>query len=74
MEKKATTITQPTIPDISTLHYCSQVTPSKAHGAAISECFEQEDGQYWVTNGEYASQVCYCPYCGKKAPVQPSED
>lgn len=27
-------------------------------------------GQFWVSNGEYGTQVNYCPKCGAKAPVQ----
>jgi len=39
-------------------------------GGAVEECFENENGQLWVSNGEYCSQVNYCPYCGFKAPRQ----
>lgn len=38
-------------------------------GVAIEDCSER-DGEFWVGNGEYASQVNYCPVCGEKAPVQ----
>ncbi len=36
------------------------------YGPAITTSFE-EDGQIYVTNGEYISRVNYCPYTGKKA-------
>ena len=40
------------------------------YGGAIYDCEENEDGELWVDNGEYASQVNYCPYCGYKAKAQ----
>ncbi len=48
---------------------------SDSYGRAIYSCYEREttDGgpkELWVGNGEYESQVNYCPYCGKKAEVQ----
>ena len=36
------------------------------YGPAITSSFE-ENGQVYVTNGEYISRVNYCPYTGKKA-------
>ena len=42
---------------------------SEHYGPAITTSFE-EDGQIWVTNGEYISRVNYCPYTGKKASSQ----
>lgn len=33
-------------------------------GAAVEDCLEHEDGTLWVDNGEYASRVNYCPFCG----------
>tara|TARA_Y100001938_G_scaffold145527_1_gene222373 strand:+ start:1219 stop:1404 length:186 start_codon:yes stop_codon:yes gene_type:complete len=35
------------------------------YGMAITTSFE-EDGVIYVTNGEYISQVNYCPFTGKK--------
>jgi len=40
------------------------------HGAAVEFCFESEDGMLIVDNGEYSSQVNYCPVCGYKAKKQ----
>ncbi len=62
-------------------HYCKGALPGDAYGDAINECWEaplhgQEklpkdlSGTFWVGNGEYWSQVNFCPYCGAKAPVQ----
>ena len=52
-------------------HYCDfYYMPSDGYGAAINSCSEIEEGELWVDNGEYASQVNYCPYCGFKAKVQ----
>lgn len=42
---------------------------SRAHGDAANECYEDEKG-LWITNGEYANQVNYCPFCGYKADTQ----
>lgn len=39
------------------------------YGPAITTSFK-EDGEIWVTNGEYISQVNYCPYTGEKAEKQ----
>ena len=43
------------------------------YGAAISCSYEDANGAIWVTNGEYASRVNYCPFTGKKAkkPITP---
>jgi len=54
-------------------HYCSGRTNWSGHGEAISSCDEDTEGRFWVSNDEYASQVAFCPYCGKKAPTQPEQ-
>ena len=51
-------------------HNCTLDSPSDAYGIAMDICYEKDDGTYWVSNGEYASQVNYCPVCGAKAPKQ----
>jgi hypothetical protein len=53
-------------------HYCKapESAMSDGWGIAIDECYENNREEFWVTNGEYGSQVNYCPYCGAKAPVQ----
>ncbi len=59
------------------LHYCTP-PPGKypggmngkgSHGSAFSECLELENGEMWITNDEYDSQVNFCPVCGVKARV-----
>jgi hypothetical protein len=51
-------------------HNCTLDSPSDVYGIAVDICYEKDDGTYWVSNGEYASQVNYCPVCGAKAPKQ----
>lgn len=51
-------------------HDCSQDLPTAAYGAAITACEEDDDGGFWAGNGEYESQVNFCPFCGEKAPKQ----
>ena len=38
----------------------------KYYGPAITTSYK-EDGEIWVTNGEYISKVNYCPFTGEKA-------
>lgn len=53
------------------LHKCENYSaPSSGYGSAIDYCYERENGELWVTNEEYASQVNFCPYCGYKAKKQ----
>lgn len=53
-------------------HTCHFAHPSGGgRYGAIYDCFEDDDGRYWVTNDEYSSQVAYCPECGSKAPTPP---
>jgi wobble nucleotide-excising tRNase len=51
------------------LHFCSIITNHAGYGEAIADCYEKINGELWVSNGEYSSQVNYCPYCGHKAKV-----
>lgn len=55
------------------LHNCEGTLPHDGYGEAIYDCTESADrpGEFWVSNGEYASQVAFCPYCGAEAPVTP---
>ncbi len=55
------------------LHHCEKDYKSAAYGHAIDCCSEDENGYFWVGNGEYANQVNYCPFCGAKA-VTPAEE
>lgn len=51
-------------------HYCEKEYPRpyKMYGGAINRCWEDEEGRFWVDNGEYCSQVNFCPYTGTRAP------
>lgn len=53
------------------LHKCEGWLPRCGCGPAIDECVEREDGSLWIDNGEYGSQVAFCPCCGFKAKVAP---
>jgi hypothetical protein len=48
-------------------HFCSANTD----GSAVDFCKEDEEGRLSVQNGEYASEVFFCPFCGTKAPTLP---
>jgi hypothetical protein len=52
-------------------HHCARRYDHSACGEAITECFEDTDGRFWVGNDEYANQVGFCPFCGAKAPTPP---
>lgn len=49
-------------------HYCE--TPAgfkvRCYGAAFDHCKEDIEGVFWVSNGEYSSQVNFCPFCETK--------
>jgi hypothetical protein len=47
--------------------YCA---PRGAWGDATTYTRIDESGKMWIGNGEYESQVNYCPMTGAKAPVQ----
>ena len=51
-------------------HRCEGLLPEAAYGKAITYCYEDVDGKLWITNEEYASQVNFCPYCGREAKVE----
>lgn len=53
------------------VHSCefSDDNPEDGWGCAVSDVNERADGTLWVSNGEYASQVSYCPVCGYQAKV-----
>ncbi len=55
-------------------HRCSGDLPyhPQSYGAALTKCYEDKLGCLYVDNGEYSTQVNYCPYCGYKAPQQVS--
>jgi hypothetical protein len=51
-------------------HKCEGTLPDGAYGEAINSCSEDKDDKLWIDNGEYSSQVNYCPYCGYKSKKQ----
>lgn len=54
-------------------HYCELPHSFHLYGPAVEDCFEDEDGRLFVDNGEYGSQVNYCPVCGYKAKIMMEE-
>jgi len=50
-------------------HRCEAPNESKdyIYGCAIWVCYEDKLDELVVENGEYGSQVNYCPYCGYEA-------
>lgn len=50
-------------------HFCIGHFPGYMHGSAFDCCVER-NGYFWVDNGEYASMVNFCPFCGTPAPNQ----
>ncbi len=44
--------------------------PQDGYGEAVDGCYGTDEGEFWVGNGEYGTQVNYCPACGAKAPTQ----
>lgn len=56
-------------------HKCDMSSyPFNGYGCAVEICEENELGEFWVMNSEYATQVNYCPACGEKATIQVNED
>ncbi len=51
-------------------HSCEGKLPFGSYGDAIDDCDENDDGELWAGNGEYRSQVNFCPFCGFKAKVE----
>lgn len=47
-------------------HRCTLDSDCAECGPAITYCFENDDGSLWAGNGEYESQVNFCPICGRK--------
>jgi hypothetical protein len=41
--------------------------PQQGYGDAITEIDEHDDGTLWAGNGEYGTQVNFCPFCGYEA-------
>ncbi len=43
------------------------IAPDDLYGQAINRVHMNEKGEMWVTNGEYATQVNFCPFTGVEA-------
>ena len=52
-------------------HFCRAYTWDGDFGPAIEICVEYENGRFVVGNGEYSSEVFFCPFCGVQAPSPP---
>jgi len=52
------------------MHSCDLPGKFGGCGIAIGGGQEIENGEMWVGNGEYCSQVNFCPNCGYKAKAQ----
>jgi hypothetical protein len=48
----------------------SYTAPDGLWGSAIGYTRIDDDGKMWVGNGEYETQVNYCPFTGQPAPKQ----
>lgn len=55
-------------------HFCWIRSSEPGFGDAIDDCAEDDQGRFWASNGEYGSQVNYCPVCGAKAPTPVKKD
>jgi hypothetical protein len=49
------------------MHDCELPYRPHAYGAAVENCFEDDYFRLFVINGEYGSQVNFCPVCGYEA-------
>lgn len=45
-------------------------SPQKSWGPSVEYVRVDESGKMWIGNGEYESQVNFCPFTGTPAPVQ----
>ncbi len=39
------------------------------YGEAVVKCYESDDDNLYVSNGEYGNRVNYCPFCGYKTKI-----
>ena len=45
-------------------------SPDSMYGPSINYTLIREDGTMWVGNGEYETQVNFCPWTGQEAKKQ----
>jgi hypothetical protein len=50
--------------------YLNYISPEGLWGIAIDYTRIDKEGKMWVGNGEYETQVNYCPFTGTQAPKQ----
>lgn len=58
-------------------HSCDSLEAANEHahyGPAVDYVYEKENGELWVTNGEYSTRVNYCPFCGYEAENKITEE
>lgn len=61
-----------------TQHVCSPAvsrpvpTDYDAHGPAI-QSIDYWAGRWWAYNGEYATPIAFCPFCGSRLPIDGRE-
>lgn len=55
--------------DTLPIHCAPQLHLGHGHqGPAVIACVvDGETGDLWVHNGQYATKVMFCPYCGKRS-------
>lgn len=51
------------------IHYSSPWSDD-SYGAAVDRVIIDDKGKMWASNGEYSTQVNYCPFTGTPAPIQ----
>jgi len=57
------------VPRMEGGHLCERLAVFDRAGEVVNYCYEDEDGFLRVGNGEYESQVNFCPFCGWMADV-----
>lgn len=50
--------------------YFNYKSPDGLYGPAVTTVSMDEEGKMWVENGEYKSQVNFCPFTGTPAEKQ----
>lgn len=50
--------------------YFTYKSPDELFGPAVTTVLMDEEGKMWVENGEYSSQVNFCPFTGTPAKKQ----
>ncbi len=43
------------------------ISPQRLYGKAVEYVKEDSEGRMWIGNGEYETQVNFCPFTGKPA-------